>query len=528
MTNKENYFFKIFFLIYLFTGVYLSLKTGISHDEYHEQLNWEKNVEGIISFLSTGEYQNLIDYIDKYHGIGFHYISIPFQKLFNGIVYNFNDISQYGSLLVAKHSAVFFIFTISGYFYFLINFKVSQDLLFSKISTIIYLLYPYLFGHAQFNLKDIPFLSFWIICSYFFLNIIEDLYLNKKIKLKSLFFLSFLTAFLISIRISGLIIFIQYSIGLIMLFNYKEFNLKNIILKNISNIFISLFLFLIFVYILNPIAWHNPFEIINSLEWMSKYYHDTCTLTLGECMKSLNLPSSYYFIWLFFKLPLIIIFGIFLFPLCENKILSNKNILTRIYYLIFLITPLIIILIFILKNVAIYDEIRHIMFLVPLFFITSLFNIYIFNKKLFYSLSFLTLIFFILENIALKPYQYTWLNSFAKFTNIEKNFEIDYWGISNKKLQKEIIKDFNTRDIDKNICVFGDAYTKDFLSNSNFSCFKIYSETDAETNRPFYAYKNVRNVKRSDPKDCELIFNEGYKYTFLKKKISTGTLWFCD
>jgi hypothetical protein len=168
------------------------------------------------------------------------------------------------------------------------------------------------------------------------------------------------------------------------------------------------------------------------------------------------------------------------------------------------------------------------MFLVPLFFITSLFNIYIFNKKLFYYLSFLTLIFFILENIALKPYQYTWLNSFAKFTNIEKNFEIDYWGISNKKLQKEIIKDFDTRNLDKNICVFGDAYTKEFLSNSNFSCFKNYSETDAETNRPFYAYKNVRNVKRSDPKDCELIFNEGYKYTFLKKKISTGTLWFCD
>ena len=299
-------------------------------------------------------------------------------------------------------------------------------------------------------------------------------------------------------------------------------------LKNVSNIFISIFSFLIFVYILNPITWHNPFEIINSLEWMSKYYHNTCTLTLGECMKALNLPSSYYFIWLFFKLPLIIILGIFLFPICENKIFNNKNILTRIYYLIFLITPLIIILIFILKSVAIYDEIRHVMFLVPLIFITSLFNIYIFNKKLFYSLSFLTLIFFILENIALKPYQYTWLNSFAKFTNIEKNFEIDYWGISNKKLQKEIIKDFNTRDLDENICIFGDAYTKEFLSNTNFNYFKIYSETDAETNRPFYAYKNVRNVKRSDPKDCELIFNEGYKYTFLKKKISTGTLWFCD
>ena len=214
--------------------------------------------------------------------------------------------------------------------------------MFSKVSTIIYLLYPYLFGHAQFNLKDIPFLSFWIICSYFFLNIIEDLYLDKKIKIKSLLFLSFLTAFLISIRISGLIIFIQYFIGLITLFNFKKLKLNNLISKNISNIFISIFLFLIFIYILNPIMWHNPFEIISSLEWMSKYYHDTCTLTLGECMKALNLPSSYYFIWLFFKLPIIVILGIFLFPFCENRIFNNKNILTRIYYLLFLITPLII------------------------------------------------------------------------------------------------------------------------------------------------------------------------------------------
>jgi hypothetical protein len=227
MIDKNKHSFRFFFIIYLFIGIYLSLTTGISHDEYHEQLNWEKNIEGIISFLSTGEYKNLINYIDKYHGVGFHYISIPFQKLFNGIVNDINDISQYGSLLVAKHSAIFFIFTISGYFYFLINFKISQDLLFSKISTIIYLLYPYLFGHAQFNLKDIPFLSFWIICSYFFLNIIEDLYFDKKIKFKSLFFLSFLTAFLISIRISGLIIFIQYFIGLITLFNFKKLKLNH-------------------------------------------------------------------------------------------------------------------------------------------------------------------------------------------------------------------------------------------------------------------------------------------------------------
>ena len=63
MIDKNKNLFRFFFIIYLFIGTYLSLTTGISHDEYHEQLKKKKNIEGIISFLSTGEYKNLINYI---------------------------------------------------------------------------------------------------------------------------------------------------------------------------------------------------------------------------------------------------------------------------------------------------------------------------------------------------------------------------------------------------------------------------------------------------------------------------------
>jgi hypothetical protein len=69
---------------------------------------------------------------------------------------------------------------------------------------------------------------------------------------------------------------------------------------------------------------------------------------------------------------------------------------------------------------------------------------------------------------------------------------------------------------------------KEFLLNEKFTCFKNYTEVDSIEQRPFFAYKNVRNVKRSNPKDCELIFNETYNYTFSKKDISVGTLWFCS
>ena len=48
-------------------------------------------------------------------------------------------------------------------------------------------------------------------------------------------------------------------------------------------------------------------------------------------------------------------------------------------------------------------------------------------------------LFFMVENFSINPYQYTWLNSFAKTNKIDKTFEVDYWGISNKNLQKKII-----------------------------------------------------------------------------------------
>ena len=56
---------------YLVLGIYLSINTGISHDEFHEQQNWTYNLQAIKDFLSTGEYDSFLNFKDRYHGIGF-------------------------------------------------------------------------------------------------------------------------------------------------------------------------------------------------------------------------------------------------------------------------------------------------------------------------------------------------------------------------------------------------------------------------------------------------------------------------
>jgi disulfide oxidoreductase YuzD len=238
------------------------------------------------------------------------------------------------------------------------------------------------------------------------------------------------------------------------------------------------------------------------------------------------LPASYYFIWLFFKLPILALIGILLFPFVEKKIFNNTA--ASMYYLTLLLSFFLILFIFILKSVAVYDELRHVLFLVPMIFLIGLTNLFYFNKKLFISLGSIVIFFFLMENFSLYPYQYTWLNSFAKFTNIQKNFEIDYWGISNKNLTKKIVQYSEENSISKDTCVYGDIFAKEYLTTKNFTCFKTYSKLDAAKEKTLFAYKNLRNVKRSDPKDCKLILNETYNYSFYKKKISVGTLWFCS
>ena len=153
----------------------------------------------------------------------------------------------------------------------------------------------------------------WLICTYFIIRITKDLIQNKKISLKFFLILSFLSAFLISIRIVGLLIFIQYFIFLFIYLENKEEKLIKFIKLNKSALLSFSILFIILLYLFNPIFWHDPLEILNSIQWMKKYQQDMCTITLGNCLKSMNLPANYYFIWLFFKLPILIILSLFLF-----------------------------------------------------------------------------------------------------------------------------------------------------------------------------------------------------------------------
>ena len=219
----------ILLLIYLIIGIFLSLNTGISHDEYHEQLNWEINLKAIKDFYETGNYKDLLEYRDRYHGIGFHFLSQPFQYLIKDYLLNYLNVNEFGSILISKHPVIFVLFFISGLFFYKICIIFFNDKNFALISLFIFLLYPYFLGHSLINPKDIPFLSFWVISTYLACKILKKLNKHEAVPIKYIVYLSISTSFLISIRIVGFLILLQFLIFIITFTEIKKESLINLI-----------------------------------------------------------------------------------------------------------------------------------------------------------------------------------------------------------------------------------------------------------------------------------------------------------
>jgi len=524
LTYVKKNFFLIFIIIYFCIGSLSSLNTGLSFDEVHEQNNWEYNLALAKSIIFNVQLDSKFNnFGDKFFGVGFQIISQPIQLILSGIISNFQNIDSAGAHLLSKHFVIFLSFSVSGFFVYLILLKIVNNKFFCTISSILYLLYPYLLGHAFFNPKDIPFLCFWTICTYISIGIFEDLSKRKNLNYHKVLLISFLTAFLLSIRISGILIFIQYFLTLIIFLHTSKVNL-NIFIKSVYKKIILFFVSIIlFTYFLYPIFWKNPLLFFEAINYMGNYFNNVCTLTLGKCMYSTNLEATYIPVWLLVKLPFLILFGLVLLPFTEKKIFEKKE--NAIIFGTLLLSSFFIPFILIVKKVNLYDELRHILFIFPMIFILGVVSLYNFSRKFFYTLSALTISLFLIENIKIYPYQYVWFNTPSRVLNLSKNFELDYWGISGKELASKLSSLRN--QIKEKPCVLTTWSARHFLDSNFFSCFDTWSAIDTDINRPFWGIQNVRNLKKGKTYKCNTVHESKFKFLFSNEEFITGRLIKC-
>lgn len=525
--KKVNYIFNIFLLFYLIIGFYFSINVGISTDEFIEQTNWKLNRDAIKDFFgySNDGYANLFAYEWKFHGVGHHYFSRIYLLLVN-LIFSFEQLTEETSNILLNHGFIFIVFFLSGIFAKKIVYVLIKDKFYSNIFLVFYLFYPYLLGHGFYNPKDIPFLCVWLIATYTSIKIFLNIYEKKNISLLNIVLISFLTSLLFSIRISGILILLQYFITFIITLSLIKEPFFEILKKYFYKIFIFIFLTLLMTFIFYPVFWKNPLLIFDSINQMGNISYGVCTLTLGKCMDSLDLPSSYILIWLFFKLPLMTLVGLCIFPFVEKKILSNPVRQIALGSILLSVISIIFLLIFFKANL--YDELRHILFLVPLIVIVSFSNIYFFSKKLLLYGTFIFIVIFSIQNVNMYPYQYTWFNFFSNFQNINSNFELDYWGVSGKNIAKKINSNKELLSHkDKCIYTAPKHIIEPFIS-SEYNCIKPFFSIYPKSTEKYILVKYTRNLRRENPSNCDLIFEENYKLNLFYKNLKMGEVYICN
>jgi len=418
--------FLIFFVIFLITGLFVYKDYGISWDE-----EISRSECGIINynFMLSGDYKPLITGNEKYHGPAFEIFLIALEKVTN--------LENPQTIYHMRHLATFLLFAISIFFFYLILLRFTRSTTLSLLGCVFLALSPRILADAFYNSKDLALLSFTIISIYTTIA-----FLSSR-SVKSIFFHAFASAFLIDIRILGIIIPL-FTIFYSTLKIAFEGNNNNLIRRNLLYL-----LFLIPMIILFwPVLWRHPLEnFVAAFNEMRKYHWDGFVLFNGKKINALNLPWEYLPVWISITTPVLylclFITGVALFL---KQVLSGfKNNFQKIFSyeiewlnLFIIIVPVTAVIVL---NSVVYDGWRHLYLIYPSIIFFSIYALkYLFqifkNAKYFFPISiFITAISClttIYEIIRLHPYENIYFNCLVgnSYQNAKERFELDYWGLS--------------------------------------------------------------------------------------------------
>lgn len=446
--KNKNVVVYVLFAAYFLTGILIFHNYGLSWDENSQ---WKNNGHANYNFIFHDDKQTLLEGIDKYHGPAFELILVFVEKAFS--------LTDSRDIFFLRHLITFFVFFISAIFFYLLALKIFKKKSLAIIAFLIYVLSPHIFAHSFYNSKDTVFLSFFVISIYTLVS-----FYKRQTYLKALGF-ALITAFTIDIRIIGILIPAILVLLLAIEYVYAIIN------KNRPEISfktcIAYFIFLCPLIILFwPVLWIDPvYHFIEALKENSKYPWDGNVLYWGEYYAASKLPWHYLLFWIFISKPIIysVLFltGILALlkhfysePYCFFKKKPEVLII-----LIWFFLPLLAIIVF--KSTT-FDTGRHVYFMHGAFVLIAVYGIeelLKFKNRTFQIAANTILLFSFLNVIVnmvhIHPYQNIYFNECLR--NMQKNknnFELDYWGLSSRKVLESILK----KDKSKQIKIYAENY----------------------------------------------------------------------
>ena len=457
INKNRNLFIYLFFVSLFIIGIFIFSDYGLSVDDDNSRANGFVSLKHIFEiFFSqyTFKIDDIIDvpniniYGERYNGSAFD-LPMAFLEL----VFKITDSRQ---IYLFRHFFNFLLFFTSVFIFYKIVKNRYNSYFTGIIGAAFLVASPRIFAESFYNTKDICLMSLFIINLFTAINFIE------KPNIKTAIIFAIISSLTIDVRILGIflpvLIFLIYIINILRNNDFK----KNKILPLLFFLITLPFLIILFW----PYLWGDPIgNFIEAFTHLSKHTFYGYNFYFAEYISARNVPWHYPIVWIFITTPIfylvlfVIGFVFIVYRLIKRLIKIEENNSYKDLWrgkrelqdLIFFLTFLIPIFIIIISNSTLYDGWRHLYFIYPSFLMISIYGLNLIKivilKKKDLLINFLTC-FLVLQIFIWMylnhPFQYVYFNLLAE-KNFNKNFEMDYWGISNKIALEYIAKKTNKK-----------------------------------------------------------------------------------
>jgi hypothetical protein len=310
------------------------------------------------------------------------------------------------------------------------------------LASLFLILIPRIFAESCYNSKDIVFMAFFTI------GLNTAIIFLRSPNIKTALIHGLVTAITTDVRVMGIVLLVITAGMVLVRFLRRESQLTNSVYALATYFLVTLFI----VVALWPWLWVDPFShIAAAVKSMARYRWYENNLYLGHYVRATNIPWHYILVWIGVTTPFIYLcFGSLGICTVVTKIIKKRLLWSEdqeMQDLLFLgVFVGAIIAVIALKSVL-YDGWRQLYFIYPAFIVLAIRGLLIIYQSISRSkIARLLLILFVAVGLC---QQAVWIyrnhplqNVYFNFLNDERKptqFDMDYWGLSNKEAFRHIL-----------------------------------------------------------------------------------------
>ena len=375
----------------------------------------------------------LVNYEGRFYGVALQMITVLIEFL-----RGFSMSSR--NVYLMRHIFTFLNYYIAGFFFYLILRRRFGNTYIPLFGALFFILFPRFFGEAFYNIKDILFYAWFIIAAYFVLLWLE----NEKAKYA--LFAAATLAVATNTRILGLSLLLLACAFAIIKEIQSGADIKRIILKPLT-LFVLAFAFYI---VITPALWEHPLKnFVAGFSYFRQHPWPEKNLYLGELITS-EVPWHYIPVWMGITVPLlyIVMFTIGVAVICVGIRINRHTLFNlppklHLYDLFFASLFFCTLFGFIILRIKLYDGWRQVYSIFCPFLYIVVYGLertlaFVRDKNVSIRRGFACAVAVCLLSqfawiVGNHQYQYVFFNILGRQV-AEKNFDLDYWGVSHYDL----------------------------------------------------------------------------------------------